>query len=172
VSQTVNNEIQVLGIDPSLRGTGFAILRGSASKPQVVEFGVLKIKPSFSMPECLLQIHDGISGAILRNQPTESAIESTIFVQSYQTAITLGAARGAALLACARHGLVIHEYAPRRIKQAVVGRGAAQKEQVSFMIRALCGLRETPPPDAADAIACAITHLQTLSSRANHSISR
>jgi crossover junction endodeoxyribonuclease RuvC len=89
------------------------------------------------------------------------AVESVIYVQSFQTAITLGSARGVVLLAGAKHGLPIYEYAPRRIKQAVVGRGAAQKTQVAFMVRTLLGLTVTPPPDAADAIAVGLTHFQS-----------
>jgi crossover junction endodeoxyribonuclease RuvC len=97
---------------------------------------------------------------IARHSPTVCAIESTIFVQSYKTAIVLGTARGACLIAAAEHGLPIYEYAPREIKQAAVGRGAAQKDQVAFMIRAQLRLRETPEADAADALAAAITHFQ------------
>jgi crossover junction endodeoxyribonuclease RuvC len=87
-----------------------------------------------------------------------------IYVQSYATAIVLGAARGVAVLAAAQAGLSIHEYPPKRVKQAVVGKGAAAKEQVAFMVRALLGLTETPPSDAADAIAIGLTHLRTISS--------
>ena len=84
-----------------------------------------------------------------------------IFVQSHRTAITLGAARGAALVAAAERGLPIYEYAPRRVKQSVVGRGGAQKEQVAFMVRALLGLTETPAADAADALAIGLTHFKS-----------
>ena len=81
-------------------------------------------------------------------------------MQSYKTAIALGAARGAAILAAAEHGLPIFEYAPTRIKQATVGRGGADKAQVAFMVRALLGLTETPQADAADALAIGLTHLR------------
>jgi len=87
-----------------------------------------------------------------------------IYVQSFPTAIILGAARGVAVLASAQKGLSIHEYPPKRVKQAVVGRGAATKDQVAFMIRALLGLTETPSNDAADAMAIGLTHLRTMSS--------
>ena len=110
---------------------------------------------------CLVAIREQLTEVILRHQPTVCAIESTIFVQSLKTAILLGTARGAALLAAAEHGLAIYEYAPREVKQAAVGRGAAAKEQVAFMIRSMLRLRETPPPDAADALAVAITHFQS-----------
>jgi crossover junction endodeoxyribonuclease RuvC len=89
-------------------------------------------------------------------------VEGVIFVQSLRTAITMGAARGAALVAVARHGIDIYEYAPRKAKQAVVGSGAASKEQVAFMIRSLLQLAETPPPDAADALAIGLAHFQAM----------
>jgi crossover junction endodeoxyribonuclease RuvC len=88
------------------------------------------------------------------------AVEGIIYVQSHQTAISMGAARAAALIAAADHGLAIYEYAPRKVKMAVVGKGTAVKSQVAFMVRALLGLAETPPPDAADALAIALAHLQ------------
>jgi crossover junction endodeoxyribonuclease RuvC len=97
---------------------------------------------------------------ILQFKPDEVAVEGIIYVQSHQTAISMGAARAAALIAAADHGLAIYEYAPRKIKMAVVGRGTADKSQVAFMVRALLGLAETPPPDAADALAIALAHLQ------------
>jgi crossover junction endodeoxyribonuclease RuvC len=94
--------------------------------------------------------------------PDAAAFESVIFVQSYKTAIVLGCARGASILAVAGGGVPIFEYAPRRIKQAVVGRGGAEKDQVAFMVRALLGLSETPPSDAADALAVGLTHFQAV----------
>ena len=111
-----------------------------------------------------MAIHEAVTSVIQRHGPTALAIEKVIFVQSYPTAIILGAARGVAVLAAAQSGLSIHEYPPKRVKQAVVGKGAAAKEQVAFMIRALLGLTETPPSDAADAIAIGLTHLRTIAS--------
>src|SRR5919199_6526145 len=96
---------------------------------------------------------------IREHEPDCCALEAVIYVQSYKTAIILGAARGAAILAAAERGLPIYEYAPTRIKQATVGRGAADKGQVAFMVRALLGLTETPEADAADALAIGLTHL-------------
>ena len=86
---------------------------------------------------------------------------TVLFVQSHRTAITLGAARGAAILALAQRGISVFEYAPTDVKQAVVGRGGAAKDQVAFMVRALLGLTETPDADAADALAIGLTHLQS-----------
>jgi crossover junction endodeoxyribonuclease RuvC len=151
----------LLAVDPSLRGTGYAVLQRSAGKVRCLHFDVIKNTPKLSIPGCLLEIHTRLCDEIGRFQPTAMAVESVIYVQSFQTAITLGSARGAVLLAGAKHGLPIYEYAPRRIKQAVVGRGAAQKTQVAFMVRTLLGLTVTPPPDAADAIAVGLTHFQS-----------
>jgi crossover junction endodeoxyribonuclease RuvC len=125
---------------------------------------VVRNRASLSQEACLIAIHEALVLAITKHQPTALAIEKVIFVQSYATAIVLGAARGVAVLAAAQAGLSIHEYPPKRVKQAVVGKGAAAKEQVAFMIRALLGLTETPPSDAADAIAIGLTHLRTISS--------
>ena len=151
----------LLAVDPSLRGTGYAVLQRSAGKVRCLHFDVIKNAPKLSIPGCLLEIHTRLCDEMVRFQPTAMAVESVIYVQSFQTAITLGSARGAVLLAGAKHGLPIYEYAPRRIKQAVVGRGAAQKSQVAFMVRTLLGLTMTPPPDAADAIAVGLTHFQS-----------
>lgn len=151
---------RVLAIDPALRKTGWAVVECAGGQLRAIEWGVIHNKPALLPSGCLVAIRAGLMDVIARHSPTVCAIESTIFVQSYKTAIVLGTARGACLIAAAEHGLPIYEYAPREIKQAAVGRGAAQKEQVAFMIRAQLRLRETPEPDAADALAAAITHFQ------------
>jgi crossover junction endodeoxyribonuclease RuvC len=156
--------MRVLAIDPSLRGTGFAVLEKSGTKVRALDFGTIKNKPALLPSGCLVAIHERIGELIAQHQPECAAVEGVIFVQSYKTAITLGAARGAAIVAVAARGLPIFEYAPRRVKQSVVGRGGAQKDQVGFMVRALLGLTETPPPDAADALAIGLTHFQTVGS--------
>lgn len=153
--------MRVLAIDPSLRGTGFAILERVGAKVRALDFGTIKNKPTLLASGCLVAIHERVCALIAQHQPECAAFEGVIFVQSYQTAITLGAARGAALVAVAARGLPIYEYAPRRVKQSVVGRGGADKGQVGFMVRALLGLTETPSPDAADALAIGLTHFQT-----------
>jgi crossover junction endodeoxyribonuclease RuvC len=106
-------------------------------------------------------IRDRLAELIRQHEPDCCALESVIYVQSYKTAIVLGAARGAAILTAAENGLPIFEYAPNRIKQATVGTGAAGKNQVAFMVRALLGLTETPAADAADALAIGLTHLRS-----------
>ena len=162
----------LLAVDPSLRGTGFAVLQREAGKVRCLHFDVVKNHPKLTLAACLLEIHTRLQEAIARFEPQAMAVESVIYVQSFPTAITLGSARGAVLLAAAQRGLPIYEYAPRRIKQAVVGSGAAQKTQVAFMVRTLLGLTVTPPPDAADAIAVGFTHFQSLRSPARPSALR
>ena len=152
----------LLSIDPSLRGTGFAVLEGTDAKVRCLEYGVVQNHPSLTVPECLAAIHERLTAILEKYHPEAMALEQIIYVQSYATAIVLGAARGVALLSAAQAGISIYEYAPKRVKQAVVGRGSAAKAQVGFMVRALLGLTETPPSDAADAIAIGLTHLRAI----------
>jgi crossover junction endodeoxyribonuclease RuvC len=156
--------MKILAVDPSLRGTGYAILESAGTRVTCLGYDVIRNAPSLTQEACLVRIHEDLSAVIERHSPSALAIEKVIFVQSYPTAIILGAARGVAVLAAAQRGLSVHEYPPKRVKQAVVGKGAAAKEQVAFMIRALLGLTETPPSDAADAIAIGLTHLRTIDS--------
>jgi len=169
ISCVIDNEV-ILAVDPSLRGTGFAVLKRSEKGARCLHFGVIKNSPKLSVTGCLLAIHEKLFDTVGEFQVQTMAIESVIFVQSHPTAIALGSARGAALLAAARRGIPVHEYAPRRVKQAVVGRGGAQKSQVAFMIRAMLGLTVTPPPDAADAIAVGLAHLQAAETAARRKI--
>lgn len=158
------NSSRVLAIDPSLRSTGYAIIEKAGTKMAALEYGTIKNAANLLQTGCLVAIHERVRELIEKHQPDCAAFESVIFVQSMKTAIILGTARGAALLAAAQRGLTIHEYAPRRVKQGVVGHGGAQKGQVAFMVRALLGLTETPASDAADALAIGITHFQTMAS--------
>ena len=154
--------MRVLSIDPALRNTGYAVIERIEGKRsteyRAITYGVIKNPKKLRQSGCLVAIRENISDVIREHKPIECAIEGVIYVQSYKTAITLGAARGASLIAAADHGLEIFEYAPRRVKQAVVGRGAADKQQVAFMIRALLSLTETPDPDEADALAIGMAH--------------
>ena len=153
--------MRVLAIDPALRNTGWAIVERTGKTNRGIAWGVIRNKPGVRQSACLFAIFEAMRELIRLHQPDTCAIESTIFVQNLRTAITLGAARAAAIMAPAEAGLEICEYPPRRVKQAVVGRGAADKTQVAFMVRALLKLTETPPHDAADALAVAITHLES-----------
>jgi len=151
--------MKVLAIDPAIRNTGYAVLEGDHHEQKVHDFGVISIPAKIHQSGALAAIHTGISNLIKKWQPDEAAVEGIIYVQSHRTAITMGAARAATLIAAAEAGLNIYEYAPRKVKQVVTGNGSADKQQVAFMTRTLLGLKETPPHDAADAIAIAIAHL-------------
>ena len=149
---------RVLAIDPALRNTGYAVIESVGNEYRALTYGVVKNSPKLTQSGCLVAINTAISDAVKKYEPETCAVESVIYVQSFKTAIVLGAARGAAILAAAQHGLSIYEYPPKRVKQAIVGNGSAQKDQVAFMVRALLGLTETPPHDAADALAIGLTH--------------
>src|SRR5436853_1908545 len=152
--------MRVLAVDASLRNTGVAIVDANNGKPRSIYFGTIHNASSLRSSSCLVAIRDRLAELIREHEPDCCALESVIYVQSYKTAIVLGAARGAAILAAAENGLPVFEYAPRRIKQSTVGRGAAGKNQVAFMVRVLLGLTETPSADAADALAIGLTHLR------------
>src|SRR6476660_4030755 len=152
--------MRVLSIDASLRHTGVAVIDANGGKPRALYFGVIHNPPALRSSSCLVAIRDRLAELIHVHEPDCCALESVIYVQSYKTAILLGAARGAAILAATERGLPVFEYAPRRIKQATVGTGGAKKNQVAFMMRALLGLTETPDADSADALAIALTHLR------------
>jgi len=154
--------MRIIAVDPSLRSTGYAVMESmAAGKVRAIEYGAVKNAASLLQSGCLVAIRKRIAEVIAAHTPVCAVFEGIIFVQSHRTAITMGAARGAALVAAAEKGLPIYEYAPRRVKQSVVGRGGAQKAQVAFMVRVLLGLNETPQADAADALAIGLTHFQT-----------
>ena len=156
----------IFGLDPSLRSTGYGIIATEGRQMHALAYGVIKNSDKLIPSRCLVAIHQQITDLLQQYKPDAAAVEGIIYLQNFQTAITLGSARGAALLAMAEAGLPIYEYAPRRVKAAATGRGGAQKAQVGFMMRALLGLTENPPPDAADALAVALTHAQNTGVRA------
>ncbi|MFA5256698.1 MAG: crossover junction endodeoxyribonuclease RuvC [Opitutales bacterium] len=148
----------VLGVDPSLRGTGLAVLDVRGGDWTLLYSRTLKHKASMEMSACLGEIHKGVAEAIERFKPVHCALEQTIYVQNSRTALVMGAARGAAISAMALAGLPVNEYPPRRVKQAVSGYGAASKEQVAGQIQAMLKLPEALPPDESDAAAVCICH--------------
>lgn len=151
--------MRVLSIDPAIRNTGYAVLDGSHKEAAALDYGTLSLPSRYPQSACLLAIHEKIGSLIEQWRPDELAIEGIIYVQSHRTAIAMGSARAATVLAAARARLPIMEYPPTCIKLATVGRGRADKQQVAFMMRALLRLTETPAPDAADALAIGYTHL-------------
>lgn len=153
----------VLGIDPSLRGTGLAVIEFRPKrKPVLLHSQTVTIRPKVLMVECLGHIAQAVTDALNRWSVDSVAIEQTIYVQNFQTAQTLGAARGAAIAPVSMKGIPVHEYAPLRIKQAVVGFGRASKEQVASMIKAELALPKALPSDESDAAAVAMCYAMNL----------
>ncbi|MEM1221571.1 MAG: crossover junction endodeoxyribonuclease RuvC [Verrucomicrobiota bacterium] len=152
----------VLGIDPSLRGSGFAVLNYESSDSiRILETATLKLKPAISMFECLGAIGNQVEDFLDQHAVRHVAIEQTIYVQNFQTAQILGAARGAAISVAAMRGLPVFEYAPLRVKQAVVGAGRASKEQIARTIKHVTGLDVDGKYDESDAAAVALCHAFT-----------
>lgn len=152
---------QVLGIDPSLRGTGFGVIGIGRDTPESLACGVIQCPREWPRSRCLAQIASGVRDVVRRHSPEVCAVEGLFFAQNLRTAITMGEARGAALAAVAEAGLPIYELAPRQVKQAIVGFGGAQKIAVAKMVQRLLRLAETPDADAADALALALAWVQT-----------
>jgi crossover junction endodeoxyribonuclease RuvC len=148
---------RILGIDPGSRLTGFGIIEVHRQQSKYVSSGCIRMR-SESMPLRLQEIYTGISQIIEQYQPTISAIEQVFMHRNAASALKLGQARGVAIVACVQQGLSVHEYAPTKIKQAVVGTGRADKIQVQQMVKMLLTLSDIPQVDAADALAVALCH--------------
>jgi crossover junction endodeoxyribonuclease RuvC len=151
----------ILGIDPSLRGTGLAVIDTRGATPKLLTSLTVKLPAKLEPYECLGKIADAVETLAKRHGVTEAAIEETIYVQNFRTAQAMGASRGAALSVLARLGATVREYAPARIKMAVTGHGAAKKEQVGRMVKAVFGLTNELPLDESDATAVALCHAYT-----------
>lgn len=151
----------VLGIDPSLRGTGLAVLKSENGKISYLESLTIKNKPSLSFAECIGQIHLQTQKMLKKHSPKCVVVEASVYVQNFRIAMTLGAARGAAIAEAASMGLEIFEYPPLRIKQAVIGYGRAGKLQIALSVRDLISSAPLLPFDEADACAAALTHIFT-----------
>lgn len=152
----------VLGIDPSLRGTGLALIEfASGRQPLLLRCQTVRVPPKHSMAVALAEIHRAVTGFLHGTDVRHVALEQTIYVQNFQTAQILGAARGAAIAAAALRERPVFEYPPLRVKQAVVGAGRASKEQVARTVMALLGHGKTLAPDEADAAGVALCHAFT-----------
>jgi crossover junction endodeoxyribonuclease RuvC len=150
----------ILGVDPSLRGTGYGVIGLAKPFPQTLAHGTIRCPATWEHSRCLVKIAQVLRELIQQLQPAVCVVEGIFYAQNLQTALVMGQARGASLVAVAEAGLEIYELAPRKVKQAIVGYGAAQKLAVAKMVQRLLHLRELPEPDAADALALALTHAQ------------
>jgi crossover junction endodeoxyribonuclease RuvC len=152
--------MKVLGIDPGSETTGWGVVEGDARRYRLVGFGTVKASARERFAARLLKISDGVEALLEKFRPDVCAVEEAFFAVNAKTALKLGQVRGVVLVAAERAGVEIAEYAPRLVKQTVVGYGAAEKQQVQEMVRVLLRLREPPTPfDASDALAVAIAHL-------------
>ena len=156
VAEAADHQI-ILGVDPSLRGTGYGVIQLSKGDPATLAQGTIKCPARLRRSECLLAISTTLREVIQKHSPTACAIEGLFYAQNPKTALTMGEARGAALAVLAEAGLEIVEIAPRKVKQSIVGYGNAQKLAVAKMVQRMLALEELPAPDAADALALALT---------------
>jgi crossover junction endodeoxyribonuclease RuvC len=151
----------ILGIDPSLRGTGYGVIELANPFPRTLAHGTISCPRDWPHSRCLAFIAQTLRELTRKFQPTVCAVEGLFFAQNIKTAIVMGEARGAALATLGAAGLEIYEIAPRKVKQAIVGYGAAQKLAVAKMVQRMLQLEELPAADAADALALALVQAQT-----------
>ncbi len=149
---------QILGIDPGTRHCGWGIVRAEGARVSAVAFGVFHLDEKAPLADRLVQLDDALQGVLEAHSLQEAAVETLFFAKDPQAASKLGHARGAVLLRLRRHGLPVFEYAPTQVKQAISGRGHADKLQMAQMIAAIFRLTAPPPSDAADALAIALVH--------------
>jgi crossover junction endodeoxyribonuclease RuvC len=158
--------IRIIGIDPGLRNVGWGVITVAGSRLTYVACGSIKTRADLSLAERLAHIHRGLTALIEAERPDEAAVEETFVNRDPQSALKLGQARGIALAAPALLGLPVAEYAANVVKKTIVGVGHAEKEQVAMMVKMLLPACQIGSPDAADALAVAITHAQHRVARA------
>ncbi|WP_237058110.1 crossover junction endodeoxyribonuclease RuvC [Microbulbifer sediminum] len=152
---------RILGIDPGSRKTGYGLIDVERGKARYVASGVIRL-PAAELPERLKLIFDAVSQIAGQYRPTQMAIENVFMAKSAGSALKLGQARGAAIVAATHADLPVAEYEARKVKQAIVGSGAADKLQVQHMVKTLLSLPAAPQEDAADALAVALCHMHTM----------
>ena len=148
----------ILGIDPGSRKTGFGLISVDRNKSHYVSSGTIHLPSKEPLSVRLKVLFESLTEVIDTYQPQVAAIERVFVAKSADSALKLGQARGAAMVACVMKDLVVYEYAARQIKQSVVGTGAASKQQVQHMVTALLALSAEPKEDAADGLAAALCH--------------
>lgn len=154
---------RILGIDPGTGILGFGVIEVVRSHPVLVDAGVIRTPVKEDDAVRLLTIYEELTDIIAETKPTIMSVEKLFFSRNVTTAMTVSQARGVVLLCGMQAGMIIHEYTPMQIKQAITGYGKADKKQMQEMVRAILKLKEIPrPDDAADALAAAITHSMTM----------
>jgi crossover junction endodeoxyribonuclease RuvC len=158
---------RVLGVDTALRCSGYGIVERHGTELRALDHGTIRNPSNRPIGEALRVLHEEVLQLVQLQHPTAVAIEGIFHCRNVKTAVRLGEARGAVISACAASGLPIYEYAPRRVKQAVVGHGGADKTQVQAMVIRMLHPDGKPSADAADALAVAVCHLQAISVHAD-----
>jgi len=150
----------IIGIDPSLRGTGFGVIKISRGNISAMSYGTINCPKDWERSRCLVEIATSIRTVLKKNKPDLCVIEGLFYAQNVKTALLMGEARGVSLLTVAETGIDIYEIAPRKVKKAITGYGAAQKKSVALMVQRMLNLKKLPEPDASDALALALTYAQ------------
>ena len=152
----------VLGIDPGLATLGWGVIEAERGKQRLTDYGSILTTPQQRFPERLRQIGEDMRALLKTYKPEEIAFEELFFAKNVTTALTVGAARGVSIAACAEYTARLYEYTPMQVKQAIVGYGKAEKQQIQQMVKLLLHMEQiAKPDDAADAIAIALTHAAT-----------
>lgn len=152
----------VLGIDPGLATLGWGVIEAERGKQRLIDYGCILTTPQQRFPERLRQIGEDMRALLKTYKPEEIAFEELFFAKNVTTALTVGAARGVSIAACAEYTARLYEYTPMQVKQAIVGYGKAEKQQIQQMVKLLLHMEQiAKPDDAADAIAIALTHAAT-----------
>jgi crossover junction endodeoxyribonuclease RuvC len=157
-SQPIRAPVRILGIDPGLRRTGWGVIEIEGNRLSFIGCGSVEPPDSLPLASRLLAIHQGLSAVLTEFRPAEAAVEQTFVNKDGVATLKLGQARGVAMLAPAMFGISVAEYAPNQVKKTVVGAGHADKNQILMMLKILLPKAEPKSPDAADALAIAITH--------------
>ncbi len=157
--------LRVLGVDPGMAITGYGVVEPEPGKPgRLIECGVIHTDSKHEIWRRLGVVYEGVVELIERHRPSVLALETVFYGKNVRTTVTLGHVRGVILLAAARAGIEVAEFAPRAVKKSVVGTGGAAKAQVGYMVQQLLNLKEPPAPDdAADGVAVGLTYLLTRS---------
>ena len=153
---------RILGVDPGSRITGYGVIESHRGEIRFISCGVIKTTPKYPFSHRINEIFDGINQVIQLHNPAVAAVEDVFVSQNPRSALKLGQARGAAVVAAMQNGLAVHDYSPKLVKQSVVGYGQAEKGQVQHMVRILLNLPSEPSSDAADALAVALCHANQL----------
>lgn len=163
--RVATGRLVVLGVDPGTVRTGWGVVQRAGPILQGIAAGTIRASERESLPERLKRIHDGLAEVILTYGPAVMAVEDIFYARFARAALQLGQARGVVLLAGAEAGLAVESYAPAVVKRSVAGSGHAEKKQLARVVGAILGWRELPEPDAADALAVAITHARAAAAR-------